>query len=134
MKSHFKCNENIKIGITNAHSMGKLFSHFLTNHKDICDKMILHPTTKVDGIFGLKTTFTQGGLCTQTFYDIEWYLWMGIGGSFYAFSPKYECVFSYLPMGHNRVDIGMKKLIEGIGRGPRESILFKYISEYLKTL
>ena len=131
-------------GIANAHSMSKLLSYYLFNHDNddnddnkIVNDIIAKPILKYDAALCTLTEFTQGGFNKVELHGIVWYLWGGLGGSWYAFSPKYKCVYSHLVIGWNRHDLGWKDYsfnLQCVAQEPRAKVLFYYLSQYLKSL
>ena len=130
-------------GISNAHSMTKILSYYLFDtQKDIdndrlMEDIIAKPVKAYDPAIFTLTQFTQGGFDKVELFGIVWYLWGGLGGSFYAFSPKYKCVFAYTVVGYNRSDVGLDKdytKMQILGQEPRARVLFYYLAQYLKSL
>lgn len=132
-------------GISNAHSMGKFMSYILfdTKNNEITndyDKTLNEMIDKSRKAFDINiftaSNFTQGGFHEADLFGIKWYMWGGIGGSIYAFSPKYKCVFSYLIMGYQRMDVGVKFGLDEFTfeHEPRMRVLFKLVADYLKSL
>eukprot|EP01084_Bolivina_argentea_P192915 331081_1 len=131
-------------GISNAHSMSKLLSYFLFNNNtnitkgfhETVKEMISEPKMAYDATILSMSQFTKGGFNKVTLYDITWYLWGGLGGSWYAFSPKYQCTFAYTVIGFNRLDLNMccSETEQHVGKEPRGNVVFYYLSKYLKSL
>jgi len=124
-------------GIMNAHSMSKLMSFCLnTLNENTLKELLKDPKAAYDAAVFSTTEFTKGGFCRSMLYGIEWFLWGGLGGSYYGFAPKYKCVLSFTVTGYNRADLGftLDPKQQRIPRGPRGLVIFYYTCKYLKSL
>ena len=91
-------------GISNAHSLTKLFDYILfqsnlLSYETIVDKMLGNIESKYDVALGVITNFSQGGMNAErggfNTNGLEWYGWSGWGGSRVMFSPKHKAIIAY---------------------------------------
>merc|ERR1712228_658520 len=131
-------------GISNAHSMSKLLSYYLFNDQTNITKnfgqtfkeIVKDPKLKYDATILTKTNFTAGGFNKCVLFGIEWFMWGGLGGSFYGFAPKYKCVVAFTVTGYHRMDLSFECNVDKqhFGQEPRAQVVFYYLAKYLKSL